>query len=63
MTEDEILYVVGLLKEATSILSAASPADRRRVFEAANLGITYDHERKAAQLSWALDSGGAGGGT
>ena len=63
LTEDEIRRVVGLLKEATSILSAASPEDRRRVYEAANLGITYDHDRKAAKLSWALDNGGVGGGT
>ena len=33
-----------------AILQSASTEDRRRVYEAAQLSITYDHSRKMAKL-------------
>ena len=64
MTEDEIREVVQSLADAVALLSAASPEDRRRVYEAAQLEVLYDHENRLAQLSVAPRvSGGVGGGT
>lgn len=64
MTEDEIRDVVQNLADAVALLSAASPEDRRRVYEAAQLEVLYDHENRRAQLSVAPRvSGGVGGGT
>ena len=64
MTEDEIRQVVQSLADAVALLSAASPEDRRRVYEAAQLEVLYDHENRRAQLSVAPRvSGGVGGGT
>jgi len=62
MTEDEIREVVQSLADAVALLSAASPEDRRRVYEAAQLEVLYDHENRLAQLSVAPRvSGGVGG--
>ena len=64
MTEDEIRAVVRSLADAVALLSAASPEDRRRVYEAAQLEVLYDHENRWAQLSVAPRVGsGVGGGT
>ena len=51
MTEDEIREIVQSLADKVNLLSAASPEDRRRVYEAAQLEILYDHENRRAQLS------------
>ena len=64
LTEAEIRAAAGSLADAISLLSAASPEDRRRVYEAAQLEVLYDHENQRAQLSVAPRvSGGVGGGT
>ena len=64
MTEDEIRDVVRSLAEAVKLLSDASAEDRRRVYEAAQLEVLYDHENRRAQLSVAPRvTGGVGGGT
>ena len=64
MTEAEIREVVQSLTDAVALLSSASPEDRRRVYEAAELEILYDHENRRAQLSVAPRvTGGVGGGT
>lgn len=63
MTEDEIRTVVNNLAEAIALLSTASPEDRRRVYEAAQLEVLYDHQNNRAQLSVApMVIGGVGGG-
>lgn len=51
MTPDEIRDVVQDLANAIRLLSGASPADRRRIYEAAQLEVLYDHENSRAQLS------------
>ena len=64
LTEDEIRAVVQSLADAVELLAAASPEDRRRVYEAAQLEVLYDHENRRAQLSVAPRvTGGVGGGT
>lgn len=64
LTQDEIRAVVRNLADAVALLSAASPEDRRRVYEAAQLEVLYDHEGRRAQLSVAPRvTGGVGGGT
>lgn len=64
LTEAEVREAAGSLADAISLLSAASPEDRRRVYEAAQLEVLYDHENQRAQLSVVPRvSGGVGGGT
>lgn len=64
LTEEEIRTVVQSLADAVELLAAASPEDRRRVYEAAQLEVLYDHENRRAQLSVAPRvTGGVGGGT
>lgn len=64
MTEDEIRQVVQSLADAVKLLAGASVADRRRIYEAAQLEVLYDHENRRAQLSVAPRvTGGVGGGT
>lgn len=64
MTEEEISNVVNSLADAIALLADAAPEDRRRVYEAAQLEILYDHENNRAKLSVAPRvSGGVGGGT
>ena len=64
LSEDEIRQIVGSLADAVALLSAASAEDRRRIYEAAQLEVLYDHENRRAQLSVAPRvSGGVGGGT
>jgi hypothetical protein len=64
LTESEIREVVQSLADAVTLLSAASPEDRRRVYEAAQLEVLYDHDNRRAQLSVAPRvTGGVGGGT
>lgn len=64
LTEEETRTVVQSLADAVELLAAASPEDRRRVYEAAQLEVLYDHESRRAQLSVAPRvTGGVGGGT
>jgi site-specific DNA recombinase len=64
LTEEEIREVVNSLTDAVALLTNASPEDRRRVYETAELEILYDHENHRAQLSVAPRvTGGVGGGT
>ena len=64
LTEEEIRTVVQSLADAVELLAAASPEDRRRVYEAAQLEVLYDHENRRAQLSVAPRvTGGVGGAT
>ncbi len=64
ITEQDVRQTVDSLAAAVALLSTAEPADRRRVYEAANLNILYDHEGQRAQISVAPRvSGGVGGGT
>ncbi len=64
MTEAEIRDVVSSLADAIALLQQATPEDRRRVYQAAQLEVLYDHENRRAQLSVAPRvSGGVGGGT
>ncbi len=64
MTEEEISDVVNSLADAIALLADAAPEDRRRVYEAAQLEMLYDHGNHRAQLSVAPRvSGGVGGGT
>ncbi|MGF1600109.1 MAG: recombinase family protein [Acidimicrobiales bacterium] len=64
MTEDEIRQVVQSIADAVRLLSGASAEDRRRVYEAAQLEVLYDHQNRRAQLSVApWVTGGVGGGT
>jgi hypothetical protein len=64
LTESEIREVVQSLADAVTLLSTASPEDRRRVYEAAQLEVLYDHDNRRAQLSVAPRvTGGVGGGT
>jgi site-specific DNA recombinase len=43
MTQEEIREVVNNLTDAVALLTNATPEDRRRVYEAAQLEILYDH--------------------
>ncbi len=62
MTEEEIRDVVNSLADAIALLADAAPADRRCVYEAAQLEVLYDHESNRAQLSVAPRvSAGVGG--
>ncbi|MCP3883729.1 MAG: hypothetical protein GY701_35785 [Sulfitobacter sp.] len=64
LSDTEIRQIVGSLADAVALLSAASPEDRRKIYEAAQLEVLYDHENRRAQLSVAPRvSGGVGGGT
>jgi hypothetical protein len=51
LTEAEIRAAAGSLADAISLLSAASPEDCRRVYEAAQPEALYDHENQRAQFS------------
>ena len=50
MTAAEIRNVVERMNGIVAILQSASTEDRRRVYEAAQLSITYDHKAKRAKL-------------
>ena len=64
MTEAEIKQVVASLADAVSLLTSASPEDRRAVYETARLEVLYDHKNRRAKLSVApWVSGGVGGAT
>jgi hypothetical protein len=64
LSETEIRQAAGNLAEAIRLLSTASAEDRRRVYEAAQLEVLYDHENRRAQLSVAPGvSSGVGGAT
>ena len=51
MTAEEIRGGVERMQGIAAILDSASPDDRKRVYEAAQLTITYDHENRRAKLS------------
>jgi len=57
MTAAEIREMVERMRGIVSILQSASSEDRRRVYEAAQLSITYDHDRKRANLRASPDPG------
>ena len=63
MTEAEIKQIVSSLADAVSLLTNASPKDRRAVYEAARLEVLYDHKNRRAKISVApwVSSGVAGG--
>lgn len=70
MTGEEIRSIVERMQGIVTILDSATPEDRRRVYEAAQLTILYDHENRRAKIRTApAASGGAwsservGGGT
>ena len=50
MTADDIRDIVNRMNGIVAILQSANAEDRRKVYEAANLTITYDHNRKTAKL-------------
>ncbi len=50
MTASEIRELVERMQGIIAILQSASTEDRRRVYEAAQLSIIYDHSRKRAKL-------------
>ena len=50
MTAAEIRDLVERMHGIVATLNSASPEDRRRVYEAAQLSITYDHQAKRAKL-------------
>ncbi|MGI9611808.1 MAG: hypothetical protein ACR2QO_02780, partial [Acidimicrobiales bacterium] len=50
MTASEIRDVVERMHGIIAILDAASAEDRRKVYEAAQLSITYDHAEKRVKL-------------
>lgn len=50
MTAAEIRDLVERMHGIVAILNSASTEDRRRVYEAAQLSITYDHQAKRAKL-------------
>lgn len=50
MTAAEIHELVERMQGIVAILQSASTEDRRKVYEAAQLSITYDHDRKRAKL-------------
>lgn len=50
MTASEIRDLVERMHGIVAILQSASTEDRRRVYEAAQLSITYDHSQKMAKL-------------
>lgn len=50
MTAAEIHEIVERMQGIVAILQSASTEDRRKVYEAAQLSITYDHDRKRAKL-------------
>ena len=50
MTAAEIRDLVERMHGIVAILASASTEDRRRVYEAAQLSITYDHLAKRAKL-------------
>ncbi len=50
MTAAEIRDLVERMQGIVAILQSASTEDRRRVYEAAQLSITYDHQGKRAKL-------------
>ena len=50
MTADEIRDIVSQMQGLVSILHNATPEDRSRVYQAANLNISYDHANKKAKL-------------
>ncbi len=57
MTAAEIRDLVERMQGIVAILQSASSEDRRRVYEAAQLSITYDHEGKRARLHASPDPG------
>jgi len=50
MTAAEIRDMVERMQGILAILQSASTEDRRKVYEAAQLSITYDHDRKRVKL-------------
>lgn len=64
LTQSEIRETIESLGGAVALLAEAEPADRRLVYEAADLQVLYDHQNQRAQVSIAPRvSGGVGGGT
>ena len=57
MTAAEIRELVERMQGIVAILQSATTKDRRRVYEAAQLTITYDHDRKRAKLHASPDPG------
>jgi len=56
-TATEIRDLVERMQGIVSILQSVSTEDRRRVYQAAQLSITYDHEGKRAKLHAPPDPG------
>ena len=50
MTAAEIREVVERMRGIVAILESATPDDRRRIYEAAQLSIVYDHDNRRAKL-------------
>jgi hypothetical protein len=50
MTAAEIREVVERMRGIVAILESATTEDRRRIYEAAQLSIVYDHENRRAEL-------------
>ena len=50
MTAAEIREVVERMRGIVAILESASPKDRRKIYEAAQLTVIYDHSQKTAKL-------------
>jgi DNA invertase Pin-like site-specific DNA recombinase len=50
MTAAEIREVVERMRGIVAILESATPDDRRRIYEAAQLSIEYDHDNRRAKL-------------
>lgn len=70
MTSAEIRSVVERMQGIVTILGSATPEDRRRVYEAAQLTVLYDHENRRAKIrtapaaaAGACSSERVGGGT
>ena len=57
LTATELRDLVERMQGIVAILQSASSEDRRRVQEAAQLSITYDHEGKRAKLHASPDPG------
>ena len=50
LTSEQIRQVVEQMNGIVGILNQASPEDRRRIYQACNLKINYDHDQKAVEL-------------
>ncbi len=57
MTATEIRDVVERMHGIVAILNSAITEDRRQVYEAAQLSITYDHQRKTSETPRIPESG------